>query len=76
MLNKFFYLIGVVLIVFGCSEKEPNVPDKEEVKKIMTLVCDFELENTHLADNWQRFRLNSWIPSSFYPGLMAQYRVS
>lgn len=76
MLNKFFYLIGVVLIVFGCSEKEPNVPDKTEVKKIMTLVCDYELENTHLADNWQRFILNSWIPSSFYPGLMAQYRVS
>jgi len=46
------------------------------VKEIMTLVCDYELKNTHLADNWQRFRLNSWVPSSFYPGLMAQYRVS
>jgi len=76
MLKKYFVLFGAIFIVFGCVENEPNVPEKEEVKKIMTLVCDYELENTHLADNWQRFRLNSWIPSSFYPGLMAQYRVS
>jgi rhamnogalacturonyl hydrolase YesR len=74
--KKYFVLIGIVLLAFGCTQKAPDLPQKEEVKKIMTLVCNYELENTHLADNWQRFRLNSWIPSSFYPGLMAQYRVS
>jgi len=75
MLNKYIVLIGIVLVAFGCSKTEP-IPTKAEAKEIMTLVCDYELKNTHLADNWQRFRLNSWVPSSFYPGLMAQYRVS
>lgn len=76
MLNKFFLFIGIILAATGCRKNEPKLPEKTEVKEIMTLVCDYELKNTHLADNWQRFRLNSWVPSSFYPGLMAQYRVS
>ena len=76
MLKKLFVLAGIVLIAFGCSKNSPDIPEKSEVKDIMTLVCDYELKNTHLADNWQRFILNSWVPSSFYPGLMAQYRVS
>jgi unsaturated rhamnogalacturonyl hydrolase len=76
MLKKCFVLIGIVLVVFGCTKNDHHLPEKTEVKEIMTLVCDYELKNTHLADNWQRFRMNSWIPSSFYPGLMAQYRVS
>ena len=74
--KKYFVFIGIVLMAFGCTQKASDLPQKDEVKKIMTLVCDYELSNTHLADNWQRFRLNSWIPSSFYPGLMAQYRIS
>lgn len=76
MLKKIFVLIGIVLVAFGCTEKKRHLPQKTEVKEIMTLVCDYEMVNTHLADNWQRFILNSWIPSSFRPGLMAQYRVS
>jgi unsaturated rhamnogalacturonyl hydrolase len=76
MLNKSIVLTAIILAVFGCSKNKPELPAKGEVKEIMTLVCDYELKNTHLADNWQRFRLNSWVPSSFYPGLMAQYRVS
>jgi len=76
MVKKYFVLTVIILVVFGCKNNDTDLPEKEEVKKIMTLVCDYELKNTHLADNWQRFRLNSWIPSSFYPGLMAQYRVS
>jgi len=76
MLNKGFMLAGIFLMTIGCSKNTPELPEKAEVKEIMTLVCDYELKNTHLADNWQRFRLNSWVPSSFYPGLMAQYRVS
>ncbi len=76
MLKRYFVLMGIIVVVFGCSKKDHDLPEKTEVKKIMTLVCDYELKNTHLADNWQRFRLNSWVPSSFYPGLMAQYRVS
>ena len=76
MLKKLFVSAGIVLIAFGCSENSPDIPEKSEIKEIMTLVCDYELKNTHLADNWQRFILNSWVPSSFYPGLMAQYRVS
>jgi len=76
MLNKGFVLTGIILMTIGCSKNTPELPEKAEVKEIMTLVCDYELKNTHLADNWQRFRLNSWVPSSFYPGLMAQYRVS
>jgi len=76
MIKKTFVLIGIVLVAFGCTKKEKHLPNTADVKEIMTLVCDYELTNTHLADNWQRFRLNSWIPSSFYPGLMAQYRVS
>lgn len=69
-------VFGIIIVAFGCSKKDSQLPEKSEVKEIMTRVCDYELKNTHLADNWQRFRLNSWIPSSFYPGLMAQYRVS
>ncbi len=76
MLKKYLLLIGIVVVSFGCSKKVSHLPEKDEVKEIMTLVCDYELKNMHLADNWQRFILNSWIPSSFYPGLMAQYRVS
>ncbi|HYW94755.1 MAG TPA: glycoside hydrolase family 88 protein [Bacteroidales bacterium] len=76
MLKKCLLLIGIVVVSFGCSKKVSHIPEKKEVKEIMTMVCDYELKNVHLADNWQRFILNSWIPSSFYPGLMAQYRVS
>lgn len=76
MLNKGFVLAGIIFMTIGCGKNTPELPEKEEVKQIMTLVCDYELKNTHLADNWQRFILNSWVPSSFYPGLMAQYRVS
>jgi len=76
MLKKYFVLIGIILVAFGFNKNDLDLPEKTEVKEIMTLVCDYELKNTHLADNWQRFRLNSWVPSSFYPGLMAQYRVS
>ncbi len=76
MLKKYFVLIGIILVAFGFNDNDLDLPEKTEVKKNMTLVCDYELKNTHLADNWQRFRLNSWVPSSFYPGLMAQYRVS
>jgi rhamnogalacturonyl hydrolase YesR len=76
MLRKGFVFIGAILLAAGCAEKDAGLPDKTEVEEIMTLVCDYELKNTHLADNWQRFILNSWVPSSFYPGLMAQYRVS
>lgn len=75
MLHKCFVIAGVMLIAWGCNSS-PEIPQKTEVQEIMTLVCDYELKNIHLADNWQRFILNSWIPSSFYPGLMAQYRVS
>ncbi len=75
MLKKYFVLIGIILVAFGCNKNDIHLPEKTEVKKIMTLVCDYELKNTHLADNWQRFILNSWVPSSFYPGLMA-HRVS
>ncbi|MDT8432373.1 MAG: glycoside hydrolase family 88 protein, partial [Bacteroidales bacterium] len=76
MLKRSFVLAGIVLLAVGCNKNDAGLPDQTEVKEIMTLVCDYELKNTHLADNWQRFILNSWIPSSFYPGLMAQYRVS
>lgn len=76
MLKKGFLFAGIILMTIGCGKNTPELPEKEEVKQIMTLVCDYELKNTHLADNWQRFILNSWVPSSFYPGLMAQYRVS
>lgn len=76
MQHKYFVLIGITLLAFGCSKNAKKVPQKSVIKDIMTLVCDYELKNTHLADNWQRFRLNSWVPSSFYPGLMAQFRVS
>ena len=76
MLKKYFVLIGIITVAFGFNDNDLDLPEKTEVKEIMKLVCDYELKNTHLADNWQRFRLNSWVPSSFYPGLMAQYRVS
>lgn len=76
MLKNGMLIIGILLLASGCSNKESGLPEKTEVEEIMTLVCDYELKNTHLADNWQRFILNSWVPSSFYPGLMAQYRVS
>lgn len=76
MLKKSFVLIVIVFVAFGFNKNSSNLPKKKEVKEIMTLVCDYELKNTHLADNWQRFILNSWVPSSFYPGLMSQYRVS
>jgi rhamnogalacturonyl hydrolase YesR len=76
MLKKRLFLIIVASVFFGCNTPESDLPQKTDVEEIMTLVCKYELENTHLADNWQRFILNSWIPSSFYPGLMAQYRVS
>lgn len=76
MLRTGFVLMGLIVLAFGCTDNNTGLPDKTKVKEMMTLVCDYELNNTHLADNWQRFILNSWIPSSFYPGLMAQYRVS
>ena len=76
MLKKFVVLTAIILVALGCNKNDLELPEKTEVKEIMTLVCDYELKNTHLADNWQRFILNSWVPSSFYPGLMAQYRVS
>jgi len=76
MWKKYFILMEILLVTFGCSKNTHRIPEKSEIREIMTLVCDYELKNTHLADNWQRFRLNSWVPSSFYPGLMAQYRVS
>ncbi|MBN2632444.1 MAG: glycoside hydrolase family 88 protein [Bacteroidales bacterium] len=76
MFKKNFVFTGIILLAYGCCVNDSRLPEKTEVKEIMALVCDYELKNTHLADNWQRFILNSWIPSSFYPGLMAQYRVS
>jgi rhamnogalacturonyl hydrolase YesR len=76
MLKKGIVLMGMIVLASGCANNDAELPDQAEVKEIMTLACDYELKNTHLADNWQRFILNSWIPSSFYPGLMAQYRVS
>ena len=54
MLKKYFVLSVIILIVFGCKNNDIDLPEKEEVKRIMTLVCDYELKNTHLADNWQR----------------------
>ena len=51
MLKKYFVLIGIVFVAFGCSKNGNRIPEKTEVKGIMTLVCDYELKNTHLADD-------------------------
>jgi len=44
MLKKYFVLFGAIFIVFGCVENEPNVPEKEEVKKIMDFIKQMEVQ--------------------------------
>ncbi|NSL90121.1 hypothetical protein ECE50_025020 [Chitinophaga sp. Mgbs1] len=53
-----------------------QLPEKQAILSVMRTVCDQELRAPHYADNWQRNRLNSWIPSSFYPGLIACYHAT
>ena len=73
---KIILSLFITIMLFSCDSQKKSLPEVEAVKSIMIKVCDYELANTHLAGNWQRFILNSWVPSSFYPGLMAMHRVS
>lgn len=73
---KIILSLLITIMLFSFRAKKNSLPEVEDVISIMRTVADYEFENTHLADNWQRFILNSWIPSSLYPGVMAMYRVS
>lgn len=75
MIFKYILIVFLIPILLSNQRPTERLPDAEEVKILMRKVCDYELANPHFADNWQHDILNSWIPSTFYPGLMATYRV-
>jgi unsaturated rhamnogalacturonyl hydrolase len=71
---KSYLLRFALLLLLSVHAALPaRAATRDDVLALMRRVCDRELAEPHRPDNWQRDRLNSWIPSAFYPGVLACY---
>ncbi len=74
------FLLPIFAAIMACSSPQMESLEPEEIKEVMTRVCDWQLEN--LSDSATSRKAiekikyvpdNGWIRATFYAGVMANY---
>jgi len=76
-------LFPAFAVLLACSAPKTEHLEAEEIKSVMTRVCDWQLENLKDSvinraeiDKVEPIRDDGWLRGTFYAGVMAQYHAT